>query len=174
MRPSVGSATFTIVASRLTMRKPKEAANRVVRARDGAATTGWITVLTAPGSAVRRAEATDEGAPDRATLAVGDDGGRTVGDVAGRSPRAHEMGAFLRSRRTRLTPGEVGLPDGGVRRTPGLRREEVARLAGVSEGYYIRLEQGRAPHPSASVLGALARTLRLSADERGHLFALAA
>ncbi|GAA4509737.1 helix-turn-helix domain-containing protein [Actinoallomurus oryzae] len=93
--------------------------------------------------------------------------------MAGRSPRAHEMGAFLRSRRTRLTPGEVGLPDGGVRRTPGLRREEVARLAGVSEGYYVRLEQGRAPHPSASVLGALARTLRLSADEREHLFALA-
>ncbi|WP_253766298.1 helix-turn-helix transcriptional regulator [Goodfellowiella coeruleoviolacea] len=83
------------------------------------------------------------------------------------------MGAFLRSRRTLLTPDGVGLPREGVRRTPGLRREEIARLAGVSTGYYVRLEQGRAPHPSASVLGALARALQLSHEEREHLFALA-
>jgi transcriptional regulator with XRE-family HTH domain len=92
---------------------------------------------------------------------------------AGQSLRAHELGAFLRSRRTLLAPGDVGLRVEGVRRTSGLRREELARLAGVSEGYYIRLEQGRAPHPSASVLGALASALRLSAEEQGHLFALA-
>jgi transcriptional regulator with XRE-family HTH domain len=87
--------------------------------------------------------------------------------------RAHELGAFLRSRRTLLTPDNVGLLRDGVRRTPGLRREEIARLAGVSKGYYVRLEQGRAPHPSASVLGALARALHLSGEERVHLFALA-
>ncbi|MFG1808497.1 helix-turn-helix transcriptional regulator [Streptomyces sp. NPDC049040] len=96
--------------------------------------------------------------------------------MAGRNDlRARELGAFLRSRRTLLAPGAVGLPGGeGVRRTPGLRRAEVARVAGVSEGYYTRLEQGRAPHPSAAVLGALARALRLTPQEAGHLFALAA
>jgi transcriptional regulator with XRE-family HTH domain len=93
--------------------------------------------------------------------------------LARQSLRAHELGAFLRSRRTLLTPGEVGLSTAGVRRTSGLRRQEIAWLAGVSEGYYVRLEQGRAPHPSASVLGALARALRLSHEEREHLFALA-
>lgn len=86
--------------------------------------------------------------------------------------RARELGAFLRSRRTSLSPREAGLTVEGVRRTPGLRRGEIARLAGVSEGYYVRLEQGRAPHPSASVLGALAGALRLSREEREHLFAL--
>ncbi len=89
------------------------------------------------------------------------------------SARARELGDFLRSRRASLRPGDAGLAAGGVRRTPGLRRAETARLAGVSEGYYVRLEQGRAPHPSASVLGALARALRLSEAERSHLFALA-
>jgi transcriptional regulator with XRE-family HTH domain len=93
--------------------------------------------------------------------------------LARQSLRACELGAFLRSRRTTLTPEDLGRPVEGVRRTSGLRRGEVARLAGVSEGYYIRLEQGRARHPSASVLGALARALRLSQEERGHLFALA-
>ncbi len=93
--------------------------------------------------------------------------------MARQSLRAHELGAFLRSRRTLLTPEKVGLSIEGVRRTPGLRRQEIARLAGVSEGYYVRLEQGSALHPSASVLGALARALRLSDEEREHLFALA-
>jgi transcriptional regulator with XRE-family HTH domain len=116
--------------------------------------------------------ATDEGAPDRATLTA-ENGEQEVGRLTSQSVRAHELGAFLRSRRTLLGPGEVGLSVDGVRRTSGLRREETARLAGVSEGYYVRLEQGRAPHPSASVLGALARALRLSDAEREHLFALA-
>lgn len=87
--------------------------------------------------------------------------------------RARELGAFLRERRARLRPSEVGIAGDGDRRTPGLRREELAALAGVSVGYYIRLEQGHARHPSGSVLNALAGALRLSADERVHLQALA-
>ncbi|MDF5752282.1 helix-turn-helix transcriptional regulator [Spongiactinospora sp. TRM90649] len=83
-----------------------------------------------------------------------------------------QLAEFLRSRRARVTPREVGLPDGGRRRTPGLRRQEVAQLAGMSIDYYIRLEQGRGPNPSRQVLGALARALMLSADERAHLFHL--
>ncbi|GAA1552895.1 helix-turn-helix transcriptional regulator [Kribbella hippodromi] len=71
-------------------------------------------------------------------------------------------------------PADVGLIEGPPRRTPGLRREEVAELAGLSAGYYARLEQGSAPHPSESVLTALARILRLTADEERHLRALAA
>ncbi|MEV5651654.1 helix-turn-helix transcriptional regulator [Nocardia sp. NPDC052254] len=86
--------------------------------------------------------------------------------------RASELGAFLRTRRTALDPDTVGIAAEGVRRTPGLRRTELATLAGVSPGYYTRLEQGRAPHPSPSVLAALATALRLSGDEREHLFAL--
>jgi transcriptional regulator with XRE-family HTH domain len=83
------------------------------------------------------------------------------------------FGAFLRSRRERLTPGEVGLPDGFRRRTPGLRREEVALLAGVGTTWYTWLEQGREVNPSPQVLGALARALRLDATEQSHLFVLA-
>lgn len=87
--------------------------------------------------------------------------------------RQHELGAFLRERRSRLTPAAAGLIDGPPRRTPGLRREEVAELAGLSVGYYARLEQGHAAHPSESVLAALIRILQLSADEARHLRALA-
>ncbi|RSN10709.1 hypothetical protein DMB42_16165 [Nonomuraea sp. WAC 01424] len=65
------------------------------------------------------------------------------------------------------------MPGGGRRRTPGLRRQEVAQLAGMSIDYYIRLEQGRGPHPSRQVLGALGRALMLDQDERAHLFRLA-
>ncbi|MER6509937.1 helix-turn-helix transcriptional regulator [Nonomuraea sp. NPDC001636] len=83
------------------------------------------------------------------------------------------MAGFLRSRRARVTPSDVGLPGGGRRRTPGLRRQEVAQLAGMSIDYYIRLEQGRGPHPSRQVLGALGRALMLDQDERAHLFRLA-
>lgn len=79
---------------------------------------------------------------------------------------------FLRSRRDRVRPQDVGLPAGRHRRTPGLRREEVARLATISVDYYIRLEQARGPHPSSQVVEALARALRLSGDERAHLFHL--
>jgi transcriptional regulator with XRE-family HTH domain len=83
-----------------------------------------------------------------------------------------ELAAFLRTRRHRLHPDDVGLPGNGPRRTPGLRRQEVAELAGISVDYYIRLEQGRGPHPSKQVLSALARGLLLSIDEREYLFRL--
>jgi transcriptional regulator with XRE-family HTH domain len=84
-----------------------------------------------------------------------------------------ELAACLRTWRDRVKPADVGLPDGGARRAPGLRREEVAHLAGLSVDYLARLEQGRARNPSASVLGPLARALRLSDDERAHLFRVA-
>lgn len=81
-----------------------------------------------------------------------------------------EISGFLRSRRAGITPEEAGLPgDGRVRRVPGLRRDEVARLAGVSTEYYTRLEQGRAGNPSPEVVEAIARTLRLDEAERDHL-----
>ncbi|MFB7581319.1 helix-turn-helix transcriptional regulator [Streptomyces hydrogenans] len=84
-----------------------------------------------------------------------------------------ELADFLRRRRERVTPKDVGLPAGPRRRTPGLRREEVAQLAGMSADYYIRLEQARGPQPSPPMLAALARALRLDADERDHLHLLA-
>ncbi|MER8062772.1 MULTISPECIES: helix-turn-helix transcriptional regulator [unclassified Streptomyces] len=85
-----------------------------------------------------------------------------------------ELRDFLRSRRARISPDEVGLgPHAGRRRVPGLRREEVAQLAGVSVDYYVRLERGRTPNISAAVLDAVARALRLDPTERAHLFALA-
>ncbi|SNY49212.1 helix-turn-helix domain-containing protein [Paractinoplanes atraurantiacus] len=85
----------------------------------------------------------------------------------------NELGAFLRTRRARLTPTEAGLISYGARRVPGLRREELAQLAGVSHTYYMRLEQGQSHNASTSVIDALARALRLSADERSHLYDLA-
>jgi transcriptional regulator with XRE-family HTH domain len=85
----------------------------------------------------------------------------------------NELAGCLRTWRDRLTPAEAGLAAGSGRRTPGLRREEVAALAGVSVDYLSRLEQGRAHSPSPSVLGALARALRLSAAERSHLYRVA-
>jgi hypothetical protein len=81
----------------------------------------------------------------------------------------NELGLFLRSRREATTPESVGLPSGVRRRTPGLRRAEVATLAGVSVEYLTRLEQGRDRNPSAQVLGALADALGFTADERVHL-----
>lgn len=87
-------------------------------------------------------------------------------------PPSGELGAFLRARRERTTPRDVGLADSGRRRTPGLRREEVATLAGVSVDYLVRLEQGRDVHPSAEILAALADAMRMSDDERRHLFHL--
>ncbi|CCH89447.1 putative transcriptional regulator, XRE family [Modestobacter italicus] len=80
---------------------------------------------------------------------------------------------FLRRRRAALQPADVGLPPGARRRTAGLRREEVAALTGMSADYYSRLEQRRGPQPSEQLLTALARSLRLSLDERDHLFRLA-
>lgn len=84
-----------------------------------------------------------------------------------------ELGDFLRSRRERITPADVGLPAGARRRTPGLRREEVAQSAFISTEYYTRLEQARGPQPSREVLAQLARALRLSDAERDHLHHLA-
>lgn len=83
------------------------------------------------------------------------------------------LGSYLRARREQVRPADVGLPDTGRRRTPGLRREEVAALAGVSIDYLIRLEQGRDTNPSAAVLRALADALQLTPDERHHLLLLA-
>ncbi|MFJ6703140.1 MULTISPECIES: helix-turn-helix transcriptional regulator [unclassified Streptomyces] len=84
-----------------------------------------------------------------------------------------ELADFLRHARTRLDPADVGLAAGARRRTPGLRREEVASLAGMSADYYTRLEQSRGPRPSRQMLTAMARALRLTDDERDHLFHLA-
>jgi transcriptional regulator with XRE-family HTH domain len=83
------------------------------------------------------------------------------------------LAAALKGHRARLTPVDVGLSAGLRRRVPGLRREEVALLAGISVDYLVRLEQGRGPTPSDQVLAALSRALRLSDDEREHLFNLA-
>jgi transcriptional regulator with XRE-family HTH domain len=84
-----------------------------------------------------------------------------------------QLADFLRRRREAIRPAEVGITDGPRRRTTGLRREEVAMLAGMSVDYVVRLEQGRSSQPSTQLLGALARALRLSDDERDHLFHLA-
>ncbi|MPY60460.1 helix-turn-helix transcriptional regulator [Streptomyces spongiae] len=83
-----------------------------------------------------------------------------------------ELAEFLRHRRETLRPRDVGLVEGPRRRTQGLRREEVAQLAGMSTDYYARLEQQRAPQPSVQITTALARALRLTLDERDHLFVL--
>ncbi|MER7834594.1 helix-turn-helix transcriptional regulator [Streptomyces sp. NPDC096040] len=93
--------------------------------------------------------------------------------VRSASVRRHELGAFLRSRRERITPEQVGLPRGARRRTPGLRREEVAHLSAVGVTWYTWLEQARDIQVSVQVLDALARTLLLDGSERAHLFQLA-
>ncbi|TVT56601.1 helix-turn-helix domain-containing protein [Amycolatopsis rhizosphaerae] len=87
--------------------------------------------------------------------------------------RRRELGVFLRSRRERITPAEAGLPPTGRRRTPGLRREELALLAGISATWYTYLEQGRDVRASGQVLASLAAALRLDTAERDHLFRLA-
>jgi transcriptional regulator with XRE-family HTH domain len=91
----------------------------------------------------------------------------------GNELRRTELGAFVRSRRERIRPEQVGLHSMRRRRTPGLRREEVAQLAGVGVTWYTWLEQGRDIHPSAQVLDAIARTLQFDAHEHSHLFTLA-
>lgn len=83
---------------------------------------------------------------------------------------ASELGQFLRARRSEVSPAVAGLPDVGARQVVGLRREEVAELAGVSTDYYTRLEQGRERRPSAQVLTAIARALQLSSDATDYLF----
>jgi len=97
--------------------------------------------------------------------------GTAVADIA--ALRRRELAAFLRSRRERIAPEDVGLPPAPRRRTPGLRREEVATLAGVGVTWYTWLEQGRDINASPQVLNAVARTLLLDPHERDHLFRLA-
>jgi transcriptional regulator with XRE-family HTH domain len=87
---------------------------------------------------------------------------------------ANPLGAFLRARRALVTPQQAGIPDAGVRRVPGLRREEVAQLAGISADYYLRLERGRDRHPSLQVLESIARVLQLDDDHFAHLLTLVA
>jgi transcriptional regulator with XRE-family HTH domain len=87
--------------------------------------------------------------------------------------RRQDLADFLRTRRMRLSPEQVGVIRGGRRRTPGLRREEVAQLANVGVSWYTLLEQGRAIHPSSEVLQSIADALQLTPDERQHLFLLA-
>jgi len=82
--------------------------------------------------------------------------------------RLHELGDFMRTRRARLTPEDVGLPRGSRRKTPGLRRAEVAQMVGVSVDWYTWLEQGRSILPSTQVLERLVQTLRLDANERTY------
>ena len=115
---------------------------------------GRMAVLETP----RARSRPEPGAPDLRTLA---------------DARRTELASFLRSRRERITPEDIGLTAFGRRRTPGLRREEVAQLAGVGVTWYTWLEQGRDIAPSAQVLDAIARTLRLDRHERTHLFRLA-
>lgn len=86
---------------------------------------------------------------------------------------AGELGEFLRTRRAALTPQDAGITSYGARRVPGLRREELAQLAGVSATYYTRLEQGQSTNASEAVIDAIARALHLTDDERSHLHALA-
>ena len=88
-------------------------------------------------------------------------------------PSRAELGDFLRARREQLDPGGIGIAKGRRRRTPGLRREEVAERAGIGIDWYVRLEQGRDVRPSATTVDALARALRLNAVEHTHLKALA-
>jgi transcriptional regulator with XRE-family HTH domain len=106
------------------------------------------------------------------TAAHDADRGRDAGADRRRADPGALLSEFLKARRARVRPEDVGLPDGGRRRVPGLRREELAQLAGVSVDYYVRLEQGRAAHPSAEVLDALARALLLDDVERRHLHEL--
>jgi transcriptional regulator with XRE-family HTH domain len=89
------------------------------------------------------------------------------------TPRANALGDYLRARRERLCPQDCGLVAGARRRVAGLRREEVATLAGISSAYYLRLEQGRDIHPSGQVVDALARALQLDINGTDHLHRLA-
>jgi transcriptional regulator with XRE-family HTH domain len=100
--------------------------------------------------------------------------GAANGDITGYvGMHRDDLADFLRRSRERLAPRDVGLVEGPRRRTPGLRREEVAALAGMSADYYMRLEQARSPQPSVQILAALTRALRLGTDERDHLYLLA-
>jgi transcriptional regulator with XRE-family HTH domain len=130
-------------------------------------------MLGAAASAVKaRSILVPSGPPKRGHAGADWTDGPAPGPRLMAAPRS-ELAEFLRARREQTRPRDVGLPDSGRRRTPGLRREEVATLAGVSVDYLVRLEQGRDVHPSAEVLAALADAMRLSAEERLHLGKLA-
>ena len=107
------------------------------------------------------------------TTATGGRPGSADANASGKGERRRELAVFLRSRRERIQPDEVGFAPGGRRRTPGLRREEVAQLAGVGVTWYTWLEQGRDINVSTQVLEAISRTLRLDRLERNHLYTLA-
>ncbi|MFF2813187.1 helix-turn-helix transcriptional regulator [Streptomyces sp. NPDC058000] len=119
--------------------------------------------------AVRAAQPGAGAMPTRSTTGPAGGAGHRADDAV----RRVELAAFLRSRRERITPEQVGLPRGTRRRTPGLRREEVAQLGAVGVTWYTWLEQGRDIHVSPQVLDAVARALLLDRAERSHLFALA-
>src|SRR6476469_8150791 len=124
---------------------------------------GWLSLLHPPGRSERPCDRGTHRAP------LSGPARRTVPTVDG----VTELSQFLTSRRAKVTPEQAGLPTYGQRRVPGLRREEVAALAGVSVEYYKRLERGNATGASDSVLEALAAALRLDDAERAHLFDLA-
>jgi transcriptional regulator with XRE-family HTH domain len=113
---------------------------------------------------------TTERTPDEASRRPGE---QRAGEQRAGEQRRAELGEFLKARRARLGPGDFGMPRGSRRRTPGLRREEVALLAGVGVTWYTWLEQGRQINASMQVLDAVARTLRLDRAEREHLYRLA-
>jgi hypothetical protein len=126
----------------------------------------------APGSRVDSTRADGTRADGTRADGTRADGTRADGTRADKSRRA-ELGSFLKARRARLRPEDVGLPPGPRRRTPGLRREEVALLAGVGVSWYTWLEQGRPINASWQVLDAVARTLQFDGAERWHLYWLA-
>jgi transcriptional regulator with XRE-family HTH domain len=133
---------------------------------------GFILVSKAPPKGLPKTSPAKEGRPKGGGVkARGDGGGKARLDGDG-APRRAELADFLRNRRAALKPEDVGLPGGGRRRTPGLRREEVAQLAGVGTTWYTWLEQGREVRASLSVLDALAEALELTQAERAHLVML--
>jgi len=132
-----------------------------------------MTTATATDATVTTATTTDATVTDATTAAVTATPPGDPEPPREASVRRRELAAFLRSRRERVTPEQVGLVRGPRRRTPGLRREEVAHLAAVGVTWYTWIEQGRATHVSAQVLDAVARALLLDATERAHLFTLA-
>jgi transcriptional regulator with XRE-family HTH domain len=152
----------------LPFAKPRSVCNHVY----AGTREGVILVSKAP---PKRRPKTSRAAEDRSPRgrekAKGDGGGKPRLDGDGARRRA-ELADFLRNRRAALKPEDVDLPGGGRRRTPGLRREEVAQLAGVGTTWYTWLEQGREVRASLSVLGALAEALRLTQAERAHLILL--
>jgi transcriptional regulator with XRE-family HTH domain len=133
---------------------------------------GFILVSKAPPKGRPKASTAEQDQQARDQAKAKRDGGGNAGLDGDGARRRAELADFLRNRRAALRPEEVGLPGGGRRRTPGLRREEVAQLAGVGTTWYTWLEQGREVRASLSVLEALARALELTPAERAHLVML--